>query len=348
MLYNFIVKRKVLKAIPFIVLLLIVSVLAIFYKFIDKRAYSMFYNNFNLVFSKNQLAVHYVYVGQGDGIAINLPNNKILLIDAGPSSSASKLKKYINSNVLSGFSGKKIDYLLLTHADADHVGGALNLLKSFDVGFVFLPKVDKDTQTYNEIVEYLNNKNIKNSTDYEQLEEEDIIDVFTLNETFKETNDNCPIIKITYCGYSFLFTGDIPSYVEQKFVAAFKTDLDSDVLKVAHHGSATSSCNEFINAVSPAYAVISCGIDNQHHHPDTNTEKRLTNAGATVLRTDVLGNIMFVLGNKYAFGYLHGDYTSLNYEFYFLPLALVVDGVLVVTIILVLVSKQKSKKRKNA
>lgn len=340
-------KRKLYKIIPFIVLIAIVSVLAIFSSFIDKRAYKMFYNNFDVAFVKNQLAVHFVDVGQGDGIAVNLPNGKVLLIDSGPASSSNSLKKYIKNNVISGKINGKVDYLVLTHADRDHVGGTLTLLKSFDVEQVFLPSVHDNTKTFNSILDYIADNNINSTTDYELLEQlESDIDVFTLGEMFADkTNENCPLVKIECFGYSFLLTGDIPSEVEHEFVVRFGDQLDSDVLKVGHHGSKNSSSNEFLQVVSPAYAVISSG--NVYGHPHQEALDRLKAANATILRTDELGNITFIVGDKYGFSYITGDYKIFNFSFKFLYLALIVDGILIVSMTIVLIVKPKNKRKKG-
>ena len=329
--------------IPLIVMLVIVSVLCIFCNFFDDRAYSFLLNDFNLVFTNNQLAVHFVDVGQGDGIAVNLPNGKTLLIDSAPPSGSSAFKNYIKDKVISSRTNNDIDYLLLTHADEDHIGGALTILKNFDVGLVFLPTIESNTIVYNNMMNYIKANNIAYTYDYSKLEQEDVVDVYTLDEEFKNTNDACPLVKIEYNGSSFLFTGDIPSKFEQMFVDCYGNELDVDILKVAHHGSKNSSCDEFLDMVSPEYAVISCGVNNKYKHPDQEALDRIDNAEATILRTDKMGNIMFVVGNKYGFKLLTGKYSTFGFEFKFLYLAVCVDVILIVSIVAVALHKQKGK-----
>ncbi len=340
-------KSKKISLIVLSVLFVCVSILGCFSRLFDNQTYNVMFN-FGVISREDNLLVHFINVGQGDAIAINLPDNKVMLIDTGTTSSKA-LINYLNERVLNSLKRKQIDYLVLTHADSDHVGGALSVVKNFDVNLVCMPIVDDTGENYTEFKNYLKANNIKNVVGYDILNNNSAgyeIKVFPPLST-KNKNDSCPVIKITFYGFSFLFTGDISEKVEPDFVTKYGIELDSDILKVAHHGSKTSSSIEFLEIVTPNYAVISSG--NKFGHPTQEALDRLTSVNADIFRTDTLGDILFVAGKSYGLKEIDGDYSITGIKFKFIYMVLVVDGVILVCVLFVLLNtnnkKQKTVKR---
>ena len=338
--------QKIKKMIIILIIMSLFTLTCAFYNFINPFFIKIFSDKFNIYSCKENLMVHFISIGQGDAIAVNLPDGKVMLIDTGLMASNVKYTDYINDKVLNGKRNKKIDYLILSHADADHIGGTMLLLKKFNVGKVYMPAVYNNTITYNEIVDYVEN-NIKyeyitvgmqfNTSGYS-------VDVFGPLD-FSSTNNSCPVIKISYLGKSFLFTGDIEEEVEDDFIASYGEGLDSDVLKVAHHGSSSSSSLEFLQYVSPRYAVISVA-KNSYGHPASKVVDNLNEVDAQILRTDLDGNVMFVVGKNYNLKYKTGTYYITNLSLDYRYLILVIDGCLFIQILVVLIKKDKKSKKK--
>ena len=306
------------------------------------------FDRFNVVSARDNLMVHYISVGQGDAIAINLPDGKVMLIDTGTEGFNTTYTKYLNEKVLNASFDKVIDYLVLTHGDLDHTGGALKLLQNFDVDHIYMPVVDGNSKKYKELKDYI----VENDYSTQVIESGIVIstDSYSIDfygvSGYTNTNDNCPVIKLEYMDYSFLFTGDIPSEVELDFVDKYGDLLDADVLKVAHHGSKYSSCEEFVEIVSPMYSVISCG-DNNYGHPTSEAITVLENANSTILRTDTDGHILFAVGGSYDLGVICGEYIVSGFIFDYRILVLVIDSVLIFDIVIILLKKDKKKKNKT-
>ena len=339
-------KQKKVGLIVLGILLVCVSALAIFSRFFDKRLYKMLLN-FGCVSSADNLMVHFIDVGQGDAIAVNLPDGRVMLIDTGTTSSKN-LIDYLNNNVISSSYSKKIDFLVLTHTDADHIGGALAVAKNFDLGLVCLPVLDKGKTTYHNFTDYIEQNKIEYVEGYDKIKlnfdgcKVSVFDPISM----ANANDSCPIVKIEFDNSKFLFTGDISEDVEDDFVAKYGSDLDCDILKVAHHGSASSSSSLFLEVVSPEFAVISCGINNTYNHPSNEALNRLDAIGASVYRTDVLGDIMFAVGDDYDVEILSGNYRVFGFRFRFVYIVLVVDGIIMICMLIVLIDKDKEKGKK--
>ena len=325
----------------------IITIFIFFYPIIQPRIYSALYNNFSIISNRGNLLVHFITVGQGDAIAINLPDGKVMLIDAGPTDSNVSLTTYINEKVVNSKLNKRIDYFVMTHADSDHIGGALRLLQTFEVDTIYMPVVTEETATYSELYDYIyeNDYNLINSVDAEDIIKSNYtIEFFGPIDTVDE-NDFCQIIRIEYISHSFIFTGDISSEIENEYVKTYGELLDSDVLKVAHHGSKYSSSIEFVEAVSPKYAVISCG-PNSYGHPTQEAISSISSTGATILRTDNDGNILFAVGDYYDLSVKTGEYGITGVILDYRILILVIDGVLIFCAVKRLLQEKRSKKRK--
>jgi competence protein ComEC len=247
-----------------------------------------------------QLRIHYIDVGQGDGILIQ-QGSKNMLIDTGTNASTTSLIRYLQSQNI-----KKIDDLVLTHPHEDHIGGADAVIKGFDIGALYMNKITTTTNTYKDVVSAISSKGLKPIEPAPEMTFMlgdatcTILSPIKTNE--KDLNTYSIVIKLVFGDNKFLFTGDTQASNEQDMINK-GYDLSADVLKVAHHGSGTSTTLQFLDKVNPKYAVISVGKDNDYGHPHSQTMDKLKAKNIQVYRTDENGTI--VVSTKpgdYAFG----------------------------------------------
>jgi competence protein ComEC len=243
----------------------------------------------NIQINKNTLQVHFINVGQGDSILIQV-NNKNLLIDSGPNKSEDKLKKYLKKLNIS-----KFDYIIATHPHEDHIGNMSYIINNFDVLNFYAPKVENSTKAFETMVESLIRKDLKIKVLKANIKSIDlgkniVVDVFSpLSNSYEDLNNYSPIVKISYGNTSFLFTGDAEELSENEVLNA-GFDLKCDVLKIGHHGSSSSTSENFLKASNPSIAVISVGEDNTYGHPTDTVLSRLKET--KIYRTDINGNIV--------------------------------------------------------
>jgi len=240
------------------------------------------------------LSVSVLDIGQGDAIFIEAPNGVQVLLDGGPDSSVFR--------ELSGvmpFYDRSIDMLIVSNPDKDHIAGFVDVLKRYDVGNEVEPGTLTATAVYTALGKGVSAEGLEPFTpkagDRIVLDKKRgvILDVLFPDRDVSglSTNDGSLIMKLTYGQTCFMLTGDTTKGVEEYLVELYGEKLDCDVLKVAHHGSRTSSSPGFVSAVSPEYAVISSGQGNSYGHPHQETLDTLNVAGAKILRTDELGTI---------------------------------------------------------
>ncbi len=239
-----------------------------------------------------ELKVHFLDVGQGDSIFIELPNSQTMLIDAGEKRYADVVSDYLTELAIT-----KIDYVVGTHPHTDHIGGLADIIASFKTGDIYLPKVGSNTKTYENLLTTIKEQNqvIHVAEKGKKILDEKGLQVYFLgpDQKYKNLNNNSAIVKIVYGDTSFLFMGDAETMVEAKL-----EDVKADVIKVGHHGSDSSSSDDFVTQVKPQYAVISVGANNQYNHPSSETIKKYEDIGATVYRTDQNGNIIISSDGK--------------------------------------------------
>lgn len=233
------------------------------------------------------LKVHYLDVGQGDSIFIELPNNETMLIDAAESYQSENIINYLkNSNY------QKIDYVIGTHPHTDHIGGLKDIINTFEIGKIYMPKVVSTTKTYENLLMAIKDKNLKINTAKAGTS---IIDIDTLkinilapnNSTYTELNNYSVVTKITYGTTKFLFMGDAEKLSENEI----KEDVTADVIKIGHHGSNTSSSIDFIKKVSAKYGIISVGLNNKYNLPKEEIITNWENSGTKIYLTSINGTI---------------------------------------------------------
>ena len=237
------------------------------------------------------LSVAYLDVGQGDCIFVQTPNGKTMLIDAGEAAARESIDGYIAKMGIA-----KIDVLIATHPHADHIGGMAYVVEHYKTGAVYMPKATSTSSAYRKLMGAIEKRGVKVNTAQTGvdiwLDEDLVVSVLApLKSSYANVNDCSVVLKITYRQTTFLFMGDASEVSEQEMMQQ-NEDVDSDVIKVGHHGSATSSSKEFLNAVSPDYAVISVGQKNAYGHPSKSVLLRLGQAGARIYRTDLDGTVV--------------------------------------------------------
>lgn len=238
-----------------------------------------------------QLVVHYLDVGQGDSAFIELPDGQCMLIDASVSSYGDKIVETIE-----GYGYTEIDYLVATHPHADHIGGMTDVVEGFEIGEVYMPKATSTSKTFEGLLTAISDKGLqihtaKTGVTIYSDDETEIEILAPVSESYEETNNYSAVVKITYGSNSFLFTGDAEELSENEMLDECYDKLCADVLKVGHHGSSSSTSDAFLQAVSPKYAVISCGADNSYGHPHKETISRLNDMGIDYYRTDRNGTV---------------------------------------------------------
>lgn len=245
-------------------------------------------NQTNFEITEDNLVVHFLDVGQADSAFLELPSKETMLIDAGEKNNSPKIIDYIKSL---GYS--KIDYVIGTHPHADHIGGLADVINAFDIGTIYMPKVTATSKTYENLLNTIKNKNLKIKRGFSGTE---VINANNLNakilapnsEKYTGYNNYSIVLKLTYQNTSYLFTGDAEELSEKEITE----NLKSDVLKVGHHGSNTSSSDNFLEKVAPNYAIISVGVDNKYHHPNSETITKLQKYTKNIYRTDLNGDIV--------------------------------------------------------
>jgi len=240
--------------------------------------------------TSGNLEVHYIDVGQGDATLVKCGGNA-MLIDAGGNSKGTAVQKYLMDQGVN-----RLDYVIATHPDEDHIGGLDVILYKFDVNLVMLPDYEKDTKTYREMIQVIKDKR------YHSIQPE-VGETYSLgnaqftiiapNEAYSDANNNSIGIILQNGSNRFYLSGDAEESSINDILQN-SIDIRANVYKVAHHGSAKATTPELLQTISPDYAVLSCGEDNSYGHPHQEVLAELAAEGVEVFRTDIQGSIVAV------------------------------------------------------
>lgn len=275
---KFLKKNKVI-FIPYILLLISLFLLGYIIK-----------NNLDSTLKSSETKIHFINVGQGDAILIENKNFNIL-IDSGPNNAKDNIISYLKSNEI-----KKLDYVIASHPHEDHIGSMDDIVNKFDIGEFIMPKILTTDEDLNNLLKSLKSKkllvkNINNNLKIKLSKDAYIDFLWTGDISDDNLNNHSIVMKYITKNVSFLFTGDMEEEVENILLSS-KYPLKSTVLKVAHHGSKTSSSKSFISEIQPQISVISCGMGNDYGHPNKITLDTLKSTNSKILRSDINGNII--------------------------------------------------------
>ncbi|MCL1977008.1 MAG: MBL fold metallo-hydrolase [Candidatus Bathyarchaeota archaeon] len=242
------------------------------------------------------LQVIFLDVGQADSILLKTGDHA-MLIDAGNLGQDKLMLDY-----LAEYGVTKLDYLVATHPHSDHIGAMPAVVRAMEsIGEVIMPDKPHTTTVYKNLIKAIDEKNIPlNIASVDQvfnMGNANIQIIAPGNTDYTDLNEVSVVLRVTFGETVFLFTGDAGTKSENAQLTS-GLSLKADVLKVGHHGSRTSTIQKYLDAVSPRYAVISCGTDNPYGHPHSETMARLNGKGITIYRTDKMGTIIFVSDGK--------------------------------------------------
>ena len=233
-----------------------------------------------------ELTVHFLDVGQGDSIFIELPNGECMLIDASEREYANRIISFIDCL---GYT--KIDHLIATHPHADHIGGMETVISHFELGEVYMPEAVTDTKTFINLLTALDEKGAEITAVKAGLEFDfgGAKGKFVAPTLIVDDMNNCSaVLHLSFGNRSFLLTGD--AEIDEE--GTIEGDIACDVLKAGHHGSRTSSGEYLLGKAKPEIVVISCGEGNSYGHPHKEALDRFSNAGIkSIYRTDISGTI---------------------------------------------------------
>jgi competence protein ComEC len=242
--------------------------------------------------SRQGLEIDFLDVGQGDAIFIQAPNGNQVLVDGGPNNAALReLSKVMP------FYDRSIDMVIESHPDSDHINGLVGVLRRYKTDLLMESGVESENVAYQELKNLIREKNIQYVFTRRgmrvNLDNGLYLDILFPDRDVSgwDTNNASIVAKLVYANNSFLLTGDSPDKIEKFLVSLDGNRLGSNVLKVSHHGSRTSTSEMFLGYVQPDYAVISVGKDNKYGHPHQETLDRLSQFQIPILRTDEKGTI---------------------------------------------------------
>lgn len=239
--------------------------------------------------ANNEMSVHFIDVGQGDSILIQSPEGKNMLIDGGKKEKGKDVVTYLRQQGI-----EKLDYVVATHPDADHIGGLLAVLNSISIKNFIDSGKEHTTETYENMLQLILDKHIPfivpSVGDTIPLDSDLEITVLNTGGNANDNNEASIVLKVQYEDISFLLTGDADAGVEKSMLSEY--DLKSTVLKAGHHGSDTSSSDAFIREVQPEVTILSYGENNMYGHPTPEVVTRLKKVDSDIYSTAEVGNIV--------------------------------------------------------
>ncbi len=249
------------------------------------------------------LEAYILDVGQGDSIFLRSPSGKTMLVDASTSSAFDHIDAFLQEQ-----SVEKLDVVIATHPHADHIGGMTKVIEQYEIGTFYMTDAQTNTAGFEKMLTALQKKNItvkqavagKNSfVTWDDAVEVAILSPFS-EFTYDDLNNSSIICRIKFGDTAIMLTGDAEAYAEKIALGELSRDyFKADVLKLGHHGSSSSTCAAFLEAVDPDIAIASLGADNDYGHPHEETLAALKEAGIPLYRTDESGDIHVLLdGSK--------------------------------------------------
>jgi competence protein ComEC len=244
----------------------------------------------------NEIRVHYIDVGQGDAVLIQSAQNAVL-IDGGDAKAQQALLDYLRLAEV-----KDIDYVIATHPHADHIGGLPKVIRQFGVRGVIMPDVVHTSGTFDKLLAAIEKKGLRITVPKVGDAFAAGIIKFTVlspGKKFKDLNNMSIVVRVTHGETAFLFTGDAEDKSENEMLKT-RQPLRADVLKVGHHGSRTSTTENFLDAVRPSAAIVSCGHDNSYNHPNKETVMKLSKPERKIVlfRTDRDGSVVITTDGR--------------------------------------------------
>ncbi len=234
--------------------------------------------------AQEDLLIDFIDVGQADSILVR-NQDKVMLIDAGTNEAGETVVNYLENLGIT-----KIDHLIGTHPHEDHIGGLDDVINNFDIGQIYMPKIETTTKTFEDVLDAIENKNLTVTAPNkgDKIELGQAVGEFMTEPILDKDNLNVSslVLRLEFGNTSYLFMGDAEEENEET-ISWPKTD----VLKVGHHGSSTSSSESFLEQVQPKYAIIMAGKDNSYGLPKQETIDKLNNIGCEIYRTDEDGTI---------------------------------------------------------
>ncbi len=232
--------------------------------------------------SESKLIVHFLDVGQGDSIFIELPNGRTMLVDAGENYHGQGIIDYVQT-----IGYHKLDYVVATHPHEDHIGSMPYIVRNFEIGSIYMPDVTANTATFESLLKAIKAKGlrVKNGrTGVHIIKDGELTaDIIAPDKPDESNLNNSSIVLLlTFGNVSYLLTGD----AETKELNAIRADMHATVLKAGHHGSKTSTTQTLLKKISPSVTVISCGKNNDYGHPHAEVLKMLKSVNSSVYRTD--------------------------------------------------------------
>lgn len=236
-------------------------------------------------------SVHIIDVGQGDSIFIQTLEDKRILIDAGDEEAEHTVYSYLKRRGV-----KKIDVLIATHPDTDHIGSMDYIIDKFKISHFYMPDAKTDSEAFYNLLDSCKEKNLKieylTKGDRLKIDSSTTMEILSPSTITDKNNLNSIVSLLNYKGYEFLFTGDAEKENESEILSSCNLP-DIEFLKAGHHGSSSSSTDEFIEKLKPDAVAISCGYNNDYGHPHRSVLDTFRENGSVVYRTDKNGSLVF-------------------------------------------------------
>ena len=245
----------------------------------------------NCCIKEKLFSVHIIDIGQGDSIFIQTLEDKRILIDAGDEEAEHTVYSYLKRKGV-----KKIDVLIATHPDTDHIGSMDYIIDKFKISHFYMPDAKTDSEAFYNLLDSCRDKNLKieylTKGDVLKIDSSTTMEILSPSTITDKNNLNSIVSLLNYKGYEFLFTGDAEKENESEILSSCNLP-DIEFLKAGHHGSSSSSTNEFIEKLKPEAVAISCGYNNDYGHPHRSVLDTFRENGSVVYRTDKNGSLVF-------------------------------------------------------